>query len=249
MARLAVAAAALATLLLSFVATVLLTGERSEPAAPPRAAAAPQPAEDAGPADPAPAPTREGAEGPPASGSPSRATLQELARAADEAEEAVRRSLLEVPDSRETTVEHKLDAYRSGLRDALEGSPIDDPRRHRGMLTEVFLRMEAVQRDLAALDPGSRASALAHIRREMGFDEEEVARLRERDERRNERWRNGLEYMEARERVTGTFEGEARKEEVRALRERYFGPEAETIAREERQGFFRYERPRVYGRN
>jgi lipase chaperone LimK len=83
----------------------------------------------------------------------------------------------------------------------------------------------------------------------MGFTEEEVARMQELDARRDARWPNGLDYMRERERIVATFEGEFLEEELQHLRERHFGYEAETIAREERHGFFRYERPRIYGRN
>ena len=38
-------------------------------------------------------------------------------------------------------------------------------------------------------------------------------------------------------------------DELRHLRARYFADEAPTIEREEGGGFFRFERPRVYGRN
>ena len=42
---------------------------------------------------------------------------------------------------------------------------------------------------------------------------------------------------------------DARQSRINALRRQYFGSNAVTIAREEAQGFFRFERPRLYGRN
>jgi hypothetical protein len=113
----------------------------------------------------------------------------------------------------------------------------------------VFLRMEGVQRELAALSPAARSRTLAHIRRELGFDEEAIARMEEIDARREERWQNGLAYMQERKRVASTFEGDALEAELRALREEYFANEAPTIEAEERDHFFRFERPRIYGRN
>jgi hypothetical protein len=69
------------------------------------------------------------------------------------------------------------------------------------------------------------------------------------DERREARWQNGLAYLQERARLEASFEGEALEGELRALREEYFAHEAPTIEAEERDGFFRFERPRVYGRN
>jgi hypothetical protein len=70
---------------------------------------------------------------------------------------------------------------------------------HPGMLAEVFLRMESVQRERARLE--------------------------------------------------ATFESDALEGELRALREEHFADEAPTIEAEGRDGFFRFDRPRVYGRN
>jgi hypothetical protein len=109
--------------------------------------------------------------------------------------------------------------------------------------------MEPVQAELAALRPADRRARLDEIRAEMGFDEDEIARLRELDARRDARWERGLAYMEERRRLAATFEGDALEAELDHLRERTFAHEAQTIAREERAGFFRYERPRIYGRN
>jgi len=69
------------------------------------------------------------------------------------------------------------------------------------------------------------------------------------DERRDARWQNGLAYMDERARVSATFEGNALDDELHALRERYLAGEAPTIEAEERGGFFRFARPRIYGRN
>jgi len=55
--------------------------------------------------------------------------------------------------------------------------------------------------------------------------------------------------MRERSRLEATFAGEPLDAELAHLRETTFGPEAPTIEREEADGFFRYERPRVYGRN
>jgi hypothetical protein len=99
------------------------------------------------------------------------------------------------------------------------------------------------------MSPGARRQELERIRREMGYSDEQIAQMQEMDDYRESRWQRGLAYMEERRRLTETFEGEALDAELRALRERTFAHEAKTIALEEADDFFRYERPRVYGRN
>jgi hypothetical protein len=60
----------------------------------------------------------------------------------------------------------------------------------------------------------------------------------------------GLKYMEERKRIVSEFQGDQQKEQLKALREKYFQDEAQTIqAEEENDDFFRFERPRYFGRN
>ena len=146
-------------------------------------------------------------------------------------------------------LEARLDRYREALEAARQTAPAAPILQNPGMLAEVFLRMDGVQRELAALGPTARSRELAHIRRELGFDEQAVARMEALDERREARWQNGLAYMQERGRLAGSFAGDALEAELRALRDEYFDHEAPTIEAEERDGFFRFERPRIYGRN
>jgi hypothetical protein len=147
------------------------------------------------------------------------------------------------------TLEQKLAAYQDRLREAFEGTEREPLLAQRGMWTEVFLRADAVQEELASLEPGARQAAIDRIRRGMGYTEDEVEHLAAVDAERDERWQRGRAYMEERARLAATFEGDVLEEELRVLRERTFGPTAPTIEREEAGGFFRFERPRVYGRN
>jgi hypothetical protein len=56
--------------------------------------------------------------------------------------------------------------------------------------------------------------------------------------------------MEERKKVVEAFDGPEEKAQLKALREKYFQDEAQTIEfEEENDGFFRFERPRYYGRN
>lgn len=172
-----------------------------------------------------------------------------VAAAAEAAEEAARAGVIAAAQAADEPLEMRVHLYLAALQGALEASGDEALLVHRSLWTEHFLRIEAVQQELASLAPGARESALASIRREMGFDPEQIESLAERDAVRNARWRLGLAYMEERRRLEATWSGEALEEELAQLRERTFGHEARTIALEEADGFFRFERPRVYGRN
>ncbi|MEZ4236361.1 MAG: hypothetical protein R3F59_09410 [Myxococcota bacterium] len=108
-------------------------------------------------------------------------------------------------------------------------------------LTESFLRRPGVQAELAALSEADRADALAEIRRGFGYPEDAVARAAAVDARHEAAWAAGLAYWAARQ--------DAADSELDALRARFFGDRASTIANEEALGFFRFTRPRVYGVN
>lgn len=78
---------------------------------------------------------------------------------------------------------------------------------------------------------------------------EHLEEMEKRDAERNRRWDIGLNYMEARKSVVSEFEGPEQEEKLKVLREEFFKDEAKTIELEEADDFFRYERPRYYGRN
>ncbi|NPC76752.1 hypothetical protein HPC49_00590 [Pyxidicoccus fallax] len=148
-----------------------------------------------------------------------------------------------------------LEAQQSAFLDRLSAAGGVDPRAPdahlvRSQATELFLRLEPVQARLAAMPVDERRAALAGIRRRMGYSEEMIARKAAEDVYRDARWENGHAYMKARAELFSRLEqGEALEAELRSLRERYFGHEAPTIAREEDAGFFRFQRRRVLGRN
>jgi hypothetical protein len=175
--------------------------------------------------------------------------LAAMARSAEEHEEALRAAIVRIGEDDALPIRSRLDRYREAVTAARETAPEAPLLENPAMLAEVFLRMEGVQRELAALGPTARSGELAHIRRELGFDEESIARMEATDERREARWQNGRAYMQERARLSASFAGDPLEAELHALRGEYFGQEAPTIEREERDGFFRFERPRIYGRN
>jgi hypothetical protein len=226
----------------SCVAVMLALREppRSGPARAPAAAQAARSESAAA----APAPPAGEAPPPPTARDEAR-TLAAAARSAEAEEQALRAAILGVAADESLPLRAQLERYRAAARATAPSAPLEHP----GMLAEAFLRTDAVQRELAALGPAERSRELAHIRRELGYAEEEIARMEEIDAWRESRWHNGLAYMQERARLTATFAGDALDEELRALRAEHFGHEAPTIEAEERDGFFRFERPRVYGRN
>ena len=175
--------------------------------------------------------------------------LAAMARSSEAHEEALRAAILRIGEDDALPLRSRLDRYREAVADARETAPGAPLLENPAMLAEVFLRMEGVQRELAALYPTARSGELAHIRRELGFDEDSIARMEATDERREARWQNGRAYMEERARLSASFAGDPLEAELHALRGEYFGQEAPTIEKEERDGFFRFERPRIYGRN
>jgi len=152
----------------------------------------------------------------------------------------------EAPD---TTVEEKLGLYQNVLQEIYEGSPEEYFLTQKPILAKVFFSIDSVQDELKQMDPDQRQMAINKIRREMGFAQQHVEEMEKRDAERNQRWDVGLKYMEARKKVVSEIEGAEKEEKLKALREEYFKDEAKTIELEEKDDFFRYERPRYYGRN
>ena len=59
-----------------------------------------------------------------------------------------------------------------------------------------------------------------------------------------------MEYMQERNELVENFKGPELEDKLKALREKYFYDETNTIEREEENDkFFRFERPHIYGRN
>ncbi|MFE8072548.1 hypothetical protein QQM79_15925 [Marinobacteraceae bacterium S3BR75-40.1] len=145
-------------------------------------------------------------------------------------------------------LEETLFQLRTALDETFDG-PWDEVINQRGMITQVFFSLDSVQNTLDQLPPDQRQTRIDQVRRKMGYDEEQITRLRKQDQWRNERWKNGKAYMAEREQVAAEADGLSREAALQKLREKYFGREAKTIRLEEENGFFRYERPRYYGRN
>ncbi len=120
---------------------------------------------------------------------------------------------------------------------------------NKGLLANMYFRLESVQQDLENMPAIDRQQALAQSRRQLGYTESNIADLAKQDEVKELRWKNGYQYMDERDQLASNFQGEELQNRLSDLRTEYFSQQAATIEAEEKSGFMRYERPRVYGSN
>lgn len=139
-----------------------------------------------------------------------------------------------------------LQSYENNYLGTIEDIAFDA----RGVLSQAFFSLESVQQELHDLDEKDRLQKMAEVRKELGFSDENIAVLAALDKKNNEQWDNGYAYMTEREKLlANTTEGD-RETELHKLREKYFSNNANTIKLEEEDlGLFRFDRPRIYGRN
>lgn len=147
------------------------------------------------------------------------------------------------------SISERLARYKEGLEDVYQEHTGSYLERHRQEVLDRFLDLDSVQRDLSTLTPEERARNLREIRQGLGLSEEALQRWDVLDRERDTRWDAGARYMLEREALAKQHSGGALEERLREVRARYFGAEAETIAAEEQSGFFRFSRPRRWGRN
>lgn len=146
------------------------------------------------------------------------------------------------------TVDEKLATYLGAINEAYGESAADFLERRQTELMTGFLTLPSVQDDLHALPADARARELARVRAAMGLDEEAQARWRDLDSQRDQAWETGEDYMDKRDEITRSTQGEEQARRLDALRAQTFGAEADTVRQEEDSGFFRFGHRRVYGK-
>ncbi len=119
----------------------------------------------------------------------------------------------------------------------------------KGMVADIYFHLDSVQNDLKEMSSEERAAALAQSRRQLGFSETRISELAKDDEQKEHRWKNGYEYMSARDQLVSMYSGAELESKLADLRIQHFSHEAPTIEKEEATDFFRYKRPRLYGSN
>lgn len=146
-------------------------------------------------------------------------------------------------------IEEKFQVYEGALRATYKDSPEAFVLQQPELLSKVFFSVESVQDELKKMSPEARQQAIDSIRRQMGSTDEQVERMAARDADNERRWQVGYQYMEKRDELVKRYQGAQLEEKLGELREQSFGSEANTIEREEKDSFFRFQRPRIYGRN
>lgn len=175
---------------------------------------------------------------------------QEEISAEQERQATMNRTMEILDGSYDTQMQERLYIWQSSFEDSYSDklqNMLVDPT---GVLVQVFFGFDAVQKDLSALPPEERQAQINDIRKTMGFSDEQIKAQAESDQKREKRWQNGYAYMEARKAIEAQYTGDKLAQEMDALREKFFAHEANTIKKEEEElDFYRYKRPRVYGRN
>ena len=169
--------------------------------------------------------------------------------ASEERKAKVQDTLAELNKSKELSLDAKLDRYKRTLREAYDGTAEEFIINQGGLISKVFFSLDSVQEELNNLSPAQRQQEINRLRAEMGMTERQVESMARRDADNASRWDTGLQYMEKREAVVKQYEGQELESKLNDLRKEHFGDEANTIALEEKDGFYRFKRPHIWGRN
>jgi len=146
------------------------------------------------------------------------------------------------------SMDERLFLLQSSMQEHL-GANIESLLVDKGMISGVYFNLASVQKNLHELNAQQRQAQIDASRRQLGFSEKDIDYLAKQDAKNEVRWKNGYGYMEKREAISSNLEGEALSKAMDELRLEFFKHEAPTIAKEEQQGFYRFNRPRLYGQN
>jgi hypothetical protein len=151
--------------------------------------------------------------------------------------------------SDDLTIDDKMKIFQGVIRETYKGTPEEYILGQNNILSKVFFSIDSVQDELKKMSPEQRQLEMNNIRKKMGFAEQQVEAMARRDADNTLRWETGLQYMKEREAVVKQYDGPEREEKLNVLREQYFDDEAKTIELEEKDDFYRFKRPHIYGRN
>lgn len=185
-------------------------------------------------------------------GEAAKAIWQQELSPEEEREQALQNTVAMLDRAYDMTMEERLYLLQNAFDTSYSATMSDLVLDTTGVMTQVFFRFDSVQKDLSQLAAPERQARINDIRRQLGYDEALIESMTEQDRVREVRWQNGYAYMEARDALTaqqGLSESDL-EQGLAQLRKDFFGREAYTIAKEEEElGFFRYQRPRIYGWN
>lgn len=169
--------------------------------------------------------------------------------AQEERVEVLQRTVALLDQAHDTTMYERIyilqSSYEEQYSDTIENAVFDS----KGVLAQTLFGFDSVQKELSGMSNDARQTEIDTIRRTIGFDEHQILYLAEQDQMKDLRWQNGASYMDARQILRDELSDKELEMALEHLREKHFKHEAPTIAREEANDFFRYTRPRIYGRN
>ncbi len=168
--------------------------------------------------------------------------------AVEEQSEAFQQELARLDQSGELQLT-ELTYQLQSTADELYGNDLTRQFVGSGAMGHALFSMNSVQSQLASMPADQRQQTIDALRQQLGYSSDAIERLAEQDQAREEKWQNGRAYSEEREALRQRLSGEALDAALSNLREEHFGIAAPTIAKEEEQGFYRFERPRQYGVN
>jgi len=121
---------------------------------------------------------------------------------------------------------------------------------HKTQIINHLLTLENVQNDLRSMSAEERRVQLRNYRESMGLDDAALTRWDSLDQKRDLMRETGTLYMEERNRLAQTYEGDALSDKVKALQLDAFGEtEAKAIYNEEQSGYYRYNSLQKFGFN
>ncbi|MFN3605076.1 MAG: hypothetical protein ACK4UJ_10235 [Leptonema sp. (in: bacteria)] len=142
-------------------------------------------------------------------------------------------------------INQKVQEFRSSLQKIYGEEFQDFLSKKSSDITDNFLQLSSIQKELKNMDTDTRYKTLKQIRLSLGMDPNAVQRLETLDKERDIRWEIGTQYTIEREEL---LKSGASEEEMHKLRLKFFNPEmAEILKQEEESGFFRFKEERNYG--
>lgn len=146
------------------------------------------------------------------------------------------------------TTDEKLARFVAAVNETW-GEQAPDLLQARGTeLMNRFLDVPSVQEDLRGQTAAERGDTLRRIRAGMGLDAAALERWDALDQQRDQAWATGQDYWVQRQALAARYDGAELQARLGELQDRLFGDEAQAIRDEEAAGFYRYDRPRRYGR-
>lgn len=164
--------------------------------------------------------------------------------AAETKAENIKAALDQLKEAKGKDINSKLGYFKDVLRENYGDQAKAYIERHQQEITNAIV--DSVQADLRGMSPTQQRHALRTIRGEMGMDAAALERWDNLDHERENRWNAGKAYVAEREKLMKSGQNDA-EAQIAELRKKTFGAEAESIAQEEAEGFYRYNAPQRIG--